>query len=502
MSNIALAQQVLSDLLRRGVREFCVCAGSRNSPLLAVLGSASRVRIFSFVDERSAAFFAVGRMKLHGSPVAVVTTSGTAAAELLPAAIEAYYSRLPLVLVTADRPARFRGTGAPQCIEQEGLFGVYAATQLQRWTATQPLHLNLEFDEPLIDSAATPAWDEIDAAPSAASAQEARFDDVPFERPLVIVGGLRASERNGVAAFVEALGRPAIVEPLSGLREEPSLAHLVVMAGERGLRDLDFDGVVRIGDVPVFRYWRDLEERERAVPVVHFTDGFTGLTRGDRHRIGRLPESPRTRPSADDFLRRDRERYERLQRLMDAEPQSEVAMLRDLSARIGSGTRVYLGNSLPVREWDLAAVRQANGVTVEASRGANGIDGQISTFLGQCDPATANVCIIGDLTAIYDSNGGWIASQLDPATRFTIYVINNGGGQIFSRVPSLKAMDSSVRRRIVENTHQFDFAPWAAMWGFSYGDPDAPRAVVELRPHADASRRFWDAWDAMWSARD
>lgn len=150
MTNIGRARAVVQRMRERGADEFCVCAGSRNSPLLAVLGSGD-VKTFSFVDERSAAFFALGRIKQHGRPVVVVTTSGTAVAELLPAAVEAFYSALPLVLLTADRPARFRGTGAPQCIEQEGIFGPYAMVDENAWTRRTPLHVNVEFDEPLID---------------------------------------------------------------------------------------------------------------------------------------------------------------------------------------------------------------------------------------------------------------------------------------------------------------------------------------------------------------
>jgi len=147
MGNLELARRLIDDVRAAGATEFCVCAGSRNSPLLVIL---SRLNFFSFVDERSAAFFALGRAKLHGNPVAVVTTSGTAVAEMLPAAIEAYYSGIPLILISADRPARFRGTGAPQSIEQPGLFGVYAETSLEGWTRTKPLHLNIEIDEPLL----------------------------------------------------------------------------------------------------------------------------------------------------------------------------------------------------------------------------------------------------------------------------------------------------------------------------------------------------------------
>jgi 2-succinyl-5-enolpyruvyl-6-hydroxy-3-cyclohexene-1-carboxylate synthase len=147
MSNLAAARAVLERVRGAGVVDFCVCGGSRNAPLIAVLTG----NVYTFVDERSAAFFALGRIKRDERPVAVITTSGTAVAELFPATVEAYYSGAPLVLITADRPARFRGTGAPQSIEQIGVFGPYAASEVDRWNLRTPLHVNLEFDEPLID---------------------------------------------------------------------------------------------------------------------------------------------------------------------------------------------------------------------------------------------------------------------------------------------------------------------------------------------------------------
>ena len=138
-------RRTIAEARARGAADFCACSGSRNAPLLAVLSSTSGIRVWSFVDERSAAFFALGRAKLTGVPAAVVTTSGTAVAELLPAVIEAYYSGTPLIVITADRPARYRGSGAPQCIEQEGIFGPYVGGCVT--------HVNVEFDEPLIDEA-------------------------------------------------------------------------------------------------------------------------------------------------------------------------------------------------------------------------------------------------------------------------------------------------------------------------------------------------------------
>lgn len=148
MTNVAEARRIVAAVRELGVRDFCVCAGSRNAPLIAALAAE---QVTTFFDERAAAFFALGRIKRDGAPVAIVTTSGTAVSELLPASIEAYYSGLPLILITADRPPRFRGTGAPQSINQIGLFGVYAATDLGQWNRAMPLHINVAFDEPLID---------------------------------------------------------------------------------------------------------------------------------------------------------------------------------------------------------------------------------------------------------------------------------------------------------------------------------------------------------------
>ena len=146
MTNIELARRTIGAIRSLGVTDFCVCAGSRNAPLLAVLGKTQQIKTYTFVDERSAAFFALGVGKRLGRPACVVTTSGTAVAELLPAAIEAHYSGVPLVLLTADRPARFRGTGAPQSIDQRAIFGIHACTRIDDWdgTGTQPQRHELD----------------------------------------------------------------------------------------------------------------------------------------------------------------------------------------------------------------------------------------------------------------------------------------------------------------------------------------------------------------------
>jgi len=299
-----------------------------------------------------------------------------------------------------------------------------------------------------------------------------------MRKPLVIIGGLHACHRDRVRELVRDAA--VIAEPLSGLRE-----YSTITAGERMIARGNFDGVIRIGNVPTLRFWRDLETLD--LPVEHFSDlPFTGLTRGVVHPLDEL--GPIASERDDDFFARDREMRERFEQILDDEPQSELSMLRDLSRELPANARVYLGNSLPIREWDLVAARKS--FEHEANRGANGIDGQLSTFFGWCKPGSDNVCIVGDLTAIYDLNAPWIVPQLGAGTRFRIVIINNGGGRIFSRVASLRTLDPALRERIIENAHAIRFDHWAAMWNID---------LTELRPDAEASQRVWERYDALWT---
>jgi 2-succinyl-5-enolpyruvyl-6-hydroxy-3-cyclohexene-1-carboxylate synthase len=301
-------------------------------------------------------------------------------------------------------------------------------------------------------------------------------------RPIVILGGLAARDRDRVRRFVLQLGAPVYAEPLSGLREDPSIARLTITAGERMIARAQPDRVIRIGNIPALRFWRDLDESRRELPVVSYSRlPFAGLSRGEVKALDELPD-PAPAPwlaTGNAQLATD------IQRILDDEPQSELAMVRELSRTIPDGARVYLGNSLPIREWDLAAAREPRGFTYEANRGANGIDGQLSTFFGQCERGRENVCVVGDLTAIYDANAPWIVPQLDAA--FRIVIVNNGGGRIFERVGSLAKVDKTL----IVNEHHYRFDHWAAMWGIA-------DRVTELLPDAEASRRAWARYDALW----
>ncbi len=570
--NIPAAGFLLRELYLCGVREVVFCAGARNSPLVAVLAKTEGFAQHSFFEERSAAFFALGRARRDRRPVAVLTTSGTAAAELLPAAIEAFHSGVPLILVTADRPRRLRGTGAPQAIDQTGLFGKFVTCELdieageswslRDWQQTAPAHINICFAEPLLDApietvrlAESVLLDQEELVPPAEQwprvlKRETSLVGIPglatlqhtltsfFQRAqklAVIVSGLSSQdERQAVSKFLKTLQVPVYLEGTSGLREEPSLQDLALQSGERilnwMLQNTCVDSILRIGGVPTVRMWRDLDEPTSAISVLSLSSlPFSGLSRGEflqveLEQLADLVLQPLAFEAA--ALKRLRERDQRghefLFSLSAREPQAEPSFVKRLSEFISSDALVYLGNSLPIRHWDLVATAKKptqssvqvpiqgpvesspinGGRWIQANRGANGIDGQLSTFLGLLPRGGEGWAIVGDLTTLYDLTAPW-ALGCDPEARVRIVILNNGGGRIFSRI---------FHNERFENRHQMNFAGWAEMWNFSYQvwhEPPTSCAwqalekkrcvVLEIRPDEEATNRFWDAYDKEWS---
>ena len=517
-TNSSLAQNVLLHLARLGVREVCVAAGARNTPLLTALLASSGVKLWNFFEERSAGFFALGRMMAGQRPVAVVTTSGTAAAELLPAVIEAHYQALPVIMITADRPPRFRGSGAPQAIEQPGLFGCYAERTLDfqgsandpAWPVTlgnKPLHVNVCFDEPLtgetqgIDFA---AWGEPERR---SQTSEPEMLDVlnnwlGMRTDLVVLAaGLRPEEAQMLAPALKQLGAPIVAEATANLHD-PLLKSLLLRGGEKALGVIKPKRVLRIGAVPSWRWWRDLETQP-SIHVLHLAKApFPGLARqqGLAAQPLRLLSDLKLKATGDNASRHVEGFNEtlRLDQALADHPLGETAWMRHLSLAIPECARVFLGNSLPIREWNLAAHQRHE---CYANRGANGIDGIVSSFFGMSVGSKENWLIIGDLSALYDLSGPWISAQLPRANRRMV-IINNGGGKIFARVASLRALDSESRA-LIENQHTMDFKPWADLWKMTYrlatkpGDLDElppGDVIIEVRPDAGQTESFWAAW--------
>lgn len=467
--NEVLAQQVIKEATLAGVVEYYLCPGARMAPLLELLKNQESLNVFYGFEERSTAFYAQGRARQTGRPVAVVTTSGTAVGELLPATMEAYYNGIPLLLITADRPRRFRGTAAPQSAEQVGIFNRYAPDawdladnetfSMEAWSCCTPAHINVCFEEPLegnskMHSQYTPQ----DIQQPLLTIPSADILDTflsRVERPWVVVGGVDVCDREAVVDFLLKLQAPVYLEAPSGLREDPRLTSLVI----RCIDDVWpwIDGVLRIGHVPTLRAWRDLEDKKGEIEVLSINHlPFSGLSWGPHVQVPLSPflrnYDPRKAFHSFDWVARDKVRYRELLKLFDEEPASEPALFHALSQHIPNGSHIYLGNSSPIREWDLAATFDPRDFTINASRGLNGIDGQISQFLGLSSPDTDNWAVLGDLTTLYDMAGPWVLKDL-PDLPVTMVTVNNGGGQIFSRMFSDKAFI---------NSHQMTFEPLAS----------------------------------------
>lgn len=508
MTNFDLSQKVFDFLKQAEVQTVVVCAGARNAPLVMALSHAS-FDVIQFFEERSAAFFALGLMRSSSKPVAVFTTSGTAVAELLPAAVEATYQSLPLILVTADRPKNYRGSGAPQTIEQNRIFSDYVESVYDldvnekdfafAWSMKKPIQLNVCFDEPLIDKASGLANQRVSLTQKTAE-HVSKIANVG--RAFAILGELTTNEAQVVKSFLLRSKIPFYAEALSQLLHDSELVELGLSSSDllvkKAFQEKAFDSVLRIGGVPTLRFWRDLEAEFSKVPVFNFSDRpFSGLARDSKlFPLNALNEIRFEKFDLTDLKSKDQELQKKKIALLEKYPLSEPSCVRLFSRHVGE-IPLYLGNSLPIRHWDTFSVNCSKALY--GNRGANGIDGQISTYLGWSEAFKDSFCFIGDLTALYDLAALGLTSQLADHKR-QIVILNNFGGQIFQRV---------LKNKLFINEHQIQFQNWAQMWKWDYllvktvtdfhqiSQTSANTTVIEIQPDPEQTRLFWEEWDLV-----
>ena len=299
------------------------------------------------------------------------------------------------------------------------------------------------------------------------------------------------------------LNAPLYAEGISHLREDVRLDHLRIRCTENVWqisRDNGYpiDGVLRIGSVPTARLWRDLEYKAAEVVVCSISEQpFSGLSCAGVIHTALSPffdwAQRVTNPcenSYEQWVKNDSSLYQKYISFLYEEPCAEPSLIHILSERIPEKSKVYLGNSLPIREWDQAATYQEKSFHMACNRGTNGIDGQFSTFLGFCSKEQENWALIGDLTALYDLVAPWIMSQLTDISA-SVVIVNNGGAGIFSRM---------YRHPAFYNQHELSFEPLARFWGWNYEKWESvPEEIsscrggrlIELIPKADATERLF-----------
>ncbi|MGB9279958.1 MAG: 2-succinyl-5-enolpyruvyl-6-hydroxy-3-cyclohexene-1-carboxylic-acid synthase [Pseudonocardiaceae bacterium] len=492
----ALATVLVDELVRCGVRHAVLCPGSRNAPLSFALHSAEqagRLVLHVRIDERSAAFLALGLALRSGTPVPVVCTSGTAAANLHPAVLEAHHAGIPLLAVTADRPAELVGTGANQTVHQSGLFGAavraapsFAApsdcVQHPKWRSTVdravaaargalgggpgPVHLNVPFRDPLVP-ASNPGCASETLAALQGRPTGAPWTRVPIGSPLRAEAELDVSRRTlviaGHGAGPAPAGLPLVAEPTAPGWPD-ALAAGPWLVGSPALDRLRPEQVLVLGRPTLHRpVQRLLADPSVAVTVVtdrpEWTDtSATAVAVGTALRCVGSPDPEWLRG----WQQADTRATDAVSATLAGHPHATgIGVARLLVAALPSGALLLHGSSNPIRDVSLAA-RPRRGLTMLANRGVAGIDGTISTATGAAlvhgGPAYA---LVGDLTFLHDSNG-LLAGSDEARPDLTVVVANDDGGGIFGLLEQGAPEYAGAFERVFGTPHGTDLAALCA----------------------------------------
>jgi len=413
MASTELAQKVIRDFIEHGITEFVLSPGSRNAPLSIALYEAERrglIKLHVRIDERTAAFFALGIIKATRTPVAVVCTSGTAVANYYPAFLEAHHSDLPLIVLSADRPARLRQTGANQTTNQINLFncGRFFNGDNYQLHKLGPTHINLEFDEPLLSEIKNDWLSNLSVKELHEEDAKVENFEVPAGKGLVVVGhdGIDVSE------FTDSLGVPVISEnPLSYPK---AVAHASLFSGK-----LEVDWVVVVGRTTLSRSTNTLISKAKSVFVIDPRASKVDPKRSATKIFSNIPQ-----------IIGSAEKWNLSSDLIKIDGWSEPAAAQCIAENLPNGSSLYVASSRPIRDLEAFAAPRT-GVEVFANRGLAGIDGNLSTALGIASKRECAFAIIGDLAFLHDLTA--LVNQ--EKIKLKLLVINNDGGGIFSTLP-------------------------------------------------------------------
>jgi 2-succinyl-5-enolpyruvyl-6-hydroxy-3-cyclohexene-1-carboxylate synthase len=445
-NSTSLARVVVRQIIEAGITDVVISPGSRNAPLSLAFFEASQddlIKIHVRIDERTAAFFALGIIKSTGRPVAVVCTSGTAVANYHPAVLEASHTNAPLMVLTADRPAMLRKTGANQTTEQARIFGkavryfadidgpVYPMELPLDSLRTGPIHLNLQFDEPLLSDDSSDWLSQINVAPKEFVARTKPGTlRLVGARGVVVIGhdrgGLRVDE---ITQFTKVLGWPVIAEdPLSF---PDAIAHASIFLASPEIRStLIPQSVLVIGRTTLSR---SINAFIKSSPITYVVDQRLATVDSDRQADRKFTELPDLQGviQSDEWIAQWNKVSERAQKLIGSlDGWSEAVIARTIAATIPNDIALFVSSSRPIRDLEGFA-HPRGGVHTYANRGLAGIDGNISTALGVAYGHRATIALLGDLSFLHDLTG--LVNKEAINCRFI--VINNDGGGIFSTLP-------------------------------------------------------------------
>jgi 2-succinyl-5-enolpyruvyl-6-hydroxy-3-cyclohexene-1-carboxylate synthase len=475
---------LVDEWIAAGVSAAVVAPGSRSTPMALALAVRPEMQVHVVHDERVAGFMALG-LGLEGIPAVLLCTSGTAAANFLPPVVEAGLSGVPMLVVTADRPPELRDVGAPQTIDQTHLYGRAVrwfhdpgvampaaagswrslARRAHRCALDGPVHLNLPFREPLVGDPGELPPRLLPPPPETAPGVR-RIDDVPAgldrQRGVIVVGGRSGTSAHDVAAFAERSGWPVLADATSGVRALPG----AVTVFDAMLRHQDFadahlpEVVVRIGRPPASRVLAEWISRSEALQV---QVGGPGVI-DPNHRVAAVcslaavSEAVATGGGATPWAARWRHADTRAQDAIDEVLASRAELTEPATARTvaraagGHVDRIVVASSMPIRDLEWFG---GPGADAFANRGANGIDGTVSTALGCALAGHRTLALVGDMAFVHDSNA-LVGLMSRSGVDLRVVVIDNDGGGIFSFLPQATALSSERFEQLFGTPHGTD----------------------------------------------
>lgn len=513
--NRCWSKVILETLVRQGVTHFCIAPGSRSTPLTleAVrLQNANRALCHTHFDERGLGFFALGIAKSTKKPVAVIVTSGTAAANLYPAIIEARQSRVNLIVLTADRPPELLECGANQAILQENMFADYPLANLNLPRPSQDyaaswliskieqachkqaeeagvIHINVPFAEPLYDANA----EEIDVHPWLAPVQRwlsqnkswttypaphqevlihEHWDQWRTKRGIIVAGRMPAEQAMGIASWANTMGWMLLTDIQSGV--EASLPYADIWLANQTVKQkmLQADIVIQLGNRFISKrinqflaefkneYWIVDENPQAVDPYHHSHTRFVAKI----HHWLRAHPPLRQKPWLLEALALSKFCATFIEQQVGGNL-NEAALAHHIERLLPNNGILFLGNSLFVRLVD-ALTKLPEGYPIHTNRGASGIDGLLATVAGIGIGANQPVvALVGDTSALYDLNSLALFKKLTQPT--ILFIINNNGGAIFDMLP----VDAEVKDKFYRMPHHTEFSQVASMFDLKYARP-------------------------------
>ena len=484
---------LVDEWVRCGLTDAVVCPGSRSTPMSLALATDDRVTLHVHHDERSGSFLALGLAQVTRRPVAIVVTSGTAVVQLHAAVVEADLAGVPLLVCTADRPPELRHVAAPQTVDQERLFGrstrwyvdagvaeggmagTWRSTAARAWAEATaawpgPVQVNLPFREPLVGTPgrlppgrSEGAWHRR----LRAGRQAPVLDTSLAAAKGVIVAGRGIVEPDAVVALAESLGWPLLADPGSGCRGASSVGAfdslLRTPFGERARPEV----VLRVGGLPaskVLAQWLDAAGAHELVvaPEAWWPDpSHTAVAFLDEVPVAPDDHVPvpewRQAWATVDALAQDA-----IDEVLGVHPLSEPGVARSLTRSLPPGAALVTSSSMPVRDVEWFGVPRAD-VRHIANRGANGIDGVVSTAVGVAAAGVRTTLLIGDIAFLHDSNG--LIGLADRDLDLTIVVLDNDGGGIFSFLPQRTQLPHERFEQLFGTPHGLDLVAVARAHG-------------------------------------